>query len=189
MGTGGFTLIELVIVVAIIAILAAIAIVWNKEYQSKIACKAIAEAIAKDLRLLQYKALTTNRSHSLRFLTDNRYSLFQVSGASFKEVKFNSLVSVRTFITSPGLTISFNNFPSGGAGNWAFVMPNWVGDIVVVSGRYTSIVTITSYGDILVDSTPLPSITPPNIGNPSRIDPTFLKFNDRSERARLKCCP
>lgn len=115
----GFTLFEILIVIAIIALLAAIAIPNLNRYQPNLKLSAAAKGLTEDLRYAQQLTITNQEIYSISLdLASARYQLLNLEAAtsSVKEVFLPEGVVFDSASTTVSL-IRFNSYGAVSAGS------------------------------------------------------------------------
>lgn len=94
---GGFTLLEIIIVLAIISIITIISVTVFKTAQPNLNLRAATREVASDLRYAQQLAVTEQIIYSVNFnKTQGSYTITKAGGQVIKNVQINSQISINS---------------------------------------------------------------------------------------------
>lgn len=115
MNKKGFTIIEIVLVIALIGILATISLPVYKKTAAHYSLITAARMIASDIRLAQQRSITESRSYRLLFNTgSDNYQLLSVSNKSEINYLPKGIKIIRTNFTDKTLSFLPSGAPSQG---------------------------------------------------------------------------
>ncbi len=140
----GFTILEILIAIAIIGITGAIGVPIYQQASSALNLNAAARDLASDLRLAQQSAVTDQKIYAVNFnLAQKTYFIINtVSGQTIKTVALNSKINLQSIT---GLTDNIARFVSTGAATEA-------GAIVLSCEDKTSTIEIKPSGYVKIQN-------------------------------------
>jgi len=110
-GIAGFTLSEILVVIAIIAVTAAIAVPFYRTVTLNLDLSAAGRDLASDLRLAQQLSVTTQLDHRVVFaIAGNSYRIMNTSSSA--TIKYGAIKPPITILSITGLqsdTVTFNS--------------------------------------------------------------------------------
>lgn len=100
----GFTLIEIMVVIAIIALVSSVSWVALNNYRPSLELRAVARNIATDLRLAQQLSVSEQINHGIFFDLDNKKYQLKKFGTVTQDIFSKNLPSIVNFCGITGLS-------------------------------------------------------------------------------------
>ncbi len=106
----GFTLVEILIAIAIIAILASISVAGYQQMVPRISLNSVTRDLTSDLRYAQQKAVTEQIIYDVKFnLATNSYQIIkEIPTTTIKTVYLNNRTTVNSITGLTNNTVRFN---------------------------------------------------------------------------------
>lgn len=153
----GYSLSEIIIVLAIVAIMATLTVVRFNQYKARGACRSASQILMQDLKFQQQRAFTLESEQGITISPGgdaSKYTVWSSDGEiPPRKIDLRNLFSTNVRF-APGQSdkiLIFYPWTADATNEWSYVKTNGTNDIVIRGGDLTCIIKISPEGKLSLD--------------------------------------